>query len=269
MGHMGGVQGRQEMKADVFIRKMQESLTLARKFLAAAQDRQQRAADRTRRAVHYETNSLVMWNAKAANVAEAQLPNSQGWVGPIRVISGTSDRHPNTIFAKLPPGFENRHPYLNVGFLKPYEAPPGAEPVEDLPRATVAVDPHTGDKDLEWTIGDILGHEQQPGNDAKETPQINRDGSKRWRYRVQWKHFPPGWATWEPLESFFPNAMRLVEIYHRRHGLGAVPYTAKGVTASKNEPRKEDASTRQPRKRKALRGHAAARDKKIAALLSS
>lgn len=239
MGHMGGVEGKRLARADIFMKKMQESLTLARKCLAAAQDRQRDLANRHRRSVSYKAGDYVLVNSE--HTAQGQVPFAPHWIGPCKVLSGTSETSPNTVKLQLPRGMEQRHDVINVDSIKPYKFPPGAQPPDDLPVPSVAEDPHTGKKELHWTIDSITGHQQQ--TDEEEIPQWNRDGSKRIQYNVRWRSFDSAWNSPEPLESFFPQAMEVIERYHESHGLGRVPWSLDGGV--------EDSLNARPRKRRA------------------
>jgi hypothetical protein len=265
MGHMGGVQGRSEMKADVFMRKMQESLTLARKFLAAAQDRQRRVADAGRRDVHYATGSWVLWSPERS--AGQHVSFGQQWIGPLQVASGTSPTHPNTVLLSLPKEYSVRSNTINVSALRPYQMPPGAAPPQDLPLPFLGRSPETGKRELQWLIERITHHDQQPGNDEAETPQWNADGTRRLRYWVRWLKFSPAFDSPEPLESFWPDAMDVIQAYHKKKKLGRIPWTEEhGVEDSFDAPPEPVQAVPTPRKRKAGR-RAQPRASKLAALV--
>lgn len=233
MGHMGSVVGRKEGRADVFMRKMQASLTLARKFLAAAQSRQRSAADKRRRPVSYNTGDYVFWNSSTARLG--RVPFAPNWIGPFKVLSGTSETHPNTVHLQLPDNVNLRHPYVNVEAIKPYAMPPGADPSADLPLPTVEIDPHTKKLAPAFTVEAIVGHQQQTGAYQDGEPlQWNLDGTPRWQYFVSWRGFDAAWDTPEPLDSFYPGSMDKIEEYHRRLQLGRVPWTADGLELSYN-----------------------------------
>ncbi len=222
------------MRADVFIRKMQESLTLARKFLAAAQDRQAAYANRGRREVHFETGELVLWDVNYRPIGQVQL--APRFIGPLKIISGTSDDHPNTVIMDLPEEFIRTTNTINVNALRKYHAPPGAEIPINLPPPVVERNPDTGKKDFAWRVDHIVDHRQQPGPTDEDIPQWNADGSVRYQYLVKWGGYSTAWNSWEPLESFFPGSISIVREYHRSHRLGRVPIGPDGVEESFDAP---------------------------------
>jgi Integrase zinc binding domain len=249
MGHMGEAQGRRELKADVFMRKMHGSLTLARKFLAAAQDRQREYANQGLREVEYPTGAFCLWDAARPGLD----PFDERFIGPFEVVSGTSAAHPNTVILAMPEELQGSTRVVNVRFLRPYHAPPGAPLPVRPPVPAIGRSPETGKRALQFHIESILKVGQQPGDSPRNLPQWNADGTPRLRYFVHWKGYPDRWDSWEPLHSFYPNAMQLVQDYHKQHRIpGRIPWTkAKGVEDSFDAP--PEPAPAPTRKRKARR----------------
>jgi hypothetical protein len=209
MGHMEG--GKAD-RADLFLRKMQDSLTLARKFLAAAQERQAAQANRHRRAVVYKEGDLVFLRTTfpPALMSHKYIKLARRRIGPFRVIAV----HPNNyVELDIPPAFKF-HPKINIQYVDPYKGPRNAPDYtyQPGPRMVKGAD---GKEEPEYVVEGILGHRPlMEGKRALHFP----DGTPAYEYWVLWSGYKIG-DDWEPLDMF-DHAKHTINTYHEHQELG-------------------------------------------------
>eukprot|EP00884_Botryococcus_braunii_P012741 jgi/Botrbrau1/21468/Bobra.0216s0076.1 len=94
------MEGTKVDRADLFMRKMKDKITLARKCLRAAQDRQVAYASRHKRAASFQEGDYVLLSTRAApTLTSNRLSKLQPrHVGPFQVMEATPD---NTNFVTL------------------------------------------------------------------------------------------------------------------------------------------------------------------------
>eukprot|EP00884_Botryococcus_braunii_P012873 jgi/Botrbrau1/21587/Bobra.0424s0001.1 len=149
---------------------MQDSLTLARKFLAAAQERQAAQANRHRRAVIYKKGDLVLLRTKfpAALTSQKYIKLARRRIGPFRVTAV----HPNSVELDVPAALKF-HPRINVEYVDLYKGPRNPDRLniykyQPGPRMVKGDD---GTENAEYVVDGILGHRPwMKGNRALHFP---------------------------------------------------------------------------------------------------
>eukprot|EP00884_Botryococcus_braunii_P008252 jgi/Botrbrau1/17428/Bobra.0054s0022.1 len=193
---------------------MQDSLTLARKFLAAAQERQAAQANRHRRAVIYKKGDLVLLRTKfpAALTSQKYIKLARRRIGPFRVTAV----HPNSVELDVPAALKF-HPRINVEYVDLYKGPRNLDRLsiykyQPGPRMVKGDD---GTENAEYVVDGILGHRPlMKGNRALHFP----DGTPAYQYWVLWSGYDVG-DDWEPLDMF-DHAKDTINAYHRHQELG-------------------------------------------------
>lgn len=205
---------------------MQESLSLARKFLAAAQDRQTAMANRRRRAVNYEPGDLVLIRTKFPPAPTSsriiKLPPRK--IGPFEV----KQAHANYVELQLPPSLDF-HPWINVEFVDKYVAPPNSRPQVQLPPRIVS--DSDGETHEEYLVKGMLGHRARV--DKRGRPYLYpSDNSQAYEYWVEWQRYSIA-DDWEPLSSFADNSRATIASYHRHQKLGPPRWDEKAIRGSR------------------------------------
>lgn len=212
LGHMEGVRVD---RADLFMRKMHEGITLARRCLAAAQARQAAAANRKRREEEFQVGTLVLLDAH--HLPHVQSSNrcnkfATRWIGPFTVEAVVNR---NSYKLRLPPTLRI-HSSINITYLKRYHWKGSAPPPTEVPLPYVVEDEDDGTLHLEWKVEEVREHRQLVDSDG--IPWAYRDGTPYLEYYTKWLGFPEEECTWEALYAFARGKDR-VNAYHRRLGM--------------------------------------------------
>jgi hypothetical protein len=179
------------------------SLSLARKLLIAAQQRQKALADKRRVDRIYKVGDKVLLSTKYLNLKHREpsrklLPK---WIGPFKVVQVVG---PVAYKLKMNPGWRV-HPVFHVSLLEPYREDGRVQP----PPPPVEMEGA-----LEYEVESILEHRFRGLKHPKAF------------YKVAWKGYGIEHNSWEP-ESNVVNAPKAVADYWKRQaemhaGFGAL-----------------------------------------------
>jgi hypothetical protein len=172
-----------------FTERMQDALTIARRCLEAAQQRDKANADKKRKDITHKVGDYVLLSTKNLRLKKSGsrklLPR---YIGPFPITKVV-----NRVTYELHlPAMLKCHNVFHVSLLQPYvqgRSPtplPIPEVIDDLP---------------EWEVQTILEH--------KTTGTKHR---KRTWFLIRWKDFDATYDTWEP-ESNLTNCQDLLQAY--------------------------------------------------------
>jgi hypothetical protein len=186
-----------------FVERLQSSLSLARKLLIAAQQRQKALADKRCVDRVYKVGDKVLLSTKYLNLKHREpsrklLPK---WIGPFEVVQVVG---PVAYKLKMNPGWRV-HPVFHVSLLEPYREDGRVQP----PPPPVEMEGA-----LEYEVESILEHRFWGLKHPKAF------------YKVAWKGYGIEHSSWEP-ESNVVNAPEAVADYWKRQaekqaGFGAL-----------------------------------------------
>jgi hypothetical protein len=186
-----------------FVERLQSSLSLARKLLIAAQQRQKALAEKRRVDRVYEVGDKVLLSTKYLNLKHREpsrklLPK---WIGPFEVVQVVG---PVAYKLKMNPGWRV-HPMFHVSLLELYREDGRVQPPPPLVEMEGA---------LEYEVESILEHRFRGIKHPKAF------------YKVAWKGYRIEHNSLEP-ESNVVNAPEVVADYWKRQaekqaGLGAL-----------------------------------------------
>ena len=185
-----------------FVERLHSNLTLARKMLIAAQQRQKAFADQHRTEKVFSVGDKVLLSTKYLNIKHSEtnrklLPK---WIGPFEVVQVVG---PVAYKLQMNPGWRV-HPVFHVSLLEPYREDGRVQPPPP-PMELEGV--------LEYEVEAILSHRFRGTRKPKTS------------YLVAWKGYGPEHNSWEPEENVV-NSPELVADYWKRlaekqAGLGA------------------------------------------------
>ena len=109
-----------------FVERWQPSLTLARKSLIAAQQRQKAYADEKRKEKVFSVGNQVLLSTKYLNIKHAETNRKllAKWIGPFEVVQVVG---PVAYKLKMNPGWRIHHVF-HVSLLEPYRPDGGVQP---------------------------------------------------------------------------------------------------------------------------------------------
>jgi hypothetical protein len=174
----------------IFVERLQSTLTLARKLLIAAQQRQKAYADRHRIENSYKVGEHFLPSTKYLNIKDGEtnrklLPK---WIGPFKVVQKVG---PVSYELEMNPGWRV-HPVFHVSLLELYKTDgrirPPPPPVES-------------EGALEYEVETILKN-RTTGRKRSKTS-----------YLVQWKGNGPEHNSWEPEANVANAPERLAEYW--------------------------------------------------------
>jgi hypothetical protein len=211
VGHM---EGTKVDRADLVMRKMQDKITLARKCLHAAQDRQAAYANRHRREAIYQEGDYVLLSTRAApTLTSNRFSKLQPrHVGPFRVMAATPD-NVNFVTLDLPDRLDI-HPRINVCYLKPYWTREEAQSRGYCPPKVITK--ADGTTHMEWVVDALVDHRLLHDQDGFSYHY--EDGTPFLEYLVKWAGHGATEDSWESQEAFETHS-GLVNTYHRLQGL--------------------------------------------------
>jgi hypothetical protein len=186
---MGGKRDDVYPDAAAFVEKLQSSLTLARKLLIAAQQRQKAYADEHRIEQSFKVGDQVLLNTKDLNIKHGKtnrklLPK---WVGPFKVVQKVG---PVSYELEMTPGWRV-HPVFHVSLLEPYKSDGRIRPPPPPIELEFA---------LEYEVEAIEKHRIK----GRKRPKTS--------YLVAWKGYGPEHNSWEP-EANVANAPTKIAEY--------------------------------------------------------
>jgi hypothetical protein len=167
---------------------------LAKRRIAAAQQRQVAAANKKRADITFKEGDLVRVSAAHFRTLSGAAKLNKKWLGPFPIIKM---RGPNAAELELPSTLRV-HPVINVSQLK-LERSGGYDHGDEPPP-----DPEVVDGEEEFEVEDILEHRvRKYGKGTRE------------EYKVLWKGYPKWEATWEP-KAHLANASQVLQAYLKR-----------------------------------------------------
>jgi hypothetical protein len=182
--------------------KMQEIWKRATTSLEKAQARQQKAANRKRRAVEYEVGEKVWLSTAHIQLQgnrelDRTMKFSAKFIGPFKVVER---KNANAYKLELPDSF-HIHPVVNVERLKRFvdgaDQFPSRE-VEDWRPSGEAVRDANGE--LEWEVERVI---------AQRGSERNRS------YLIKWVGYPLYESSWQPKRNL-ENAQGKIDEFHQR-----------------------------------------------------
>jgi hypothetical protein len=180
--------------AEQLLEQLQTNWHLAKRRIAAAQQRQAEAANKKRADVSFKEGDLVRVSAAHFRTLSGTAKLNKKWLGPFLILKM---RGPNAAELELPSTLR-AHPVINVGQLKLERSGSYDHGVEQPP------DPELVDGEEEYEVEDILEH------------RIRKYGrSTREEYKVLWKGYPKWEATWEP-KAHLAHAPKVLRAYQQR-----------------------------------------------------
>jgi hypothetical protein len=197
--------------AQAFTEAWQAAVAKARRCMQAAQQRQQRYANKHLREVQYKVGDSVLLSTKNLQL-KTGVPSRKllpRFIGPFTVKDLVSDGGQGTsaVELALPHTMRRLHPWFHVSLLKPYLAD---SKIPHLPPPPV----DWLDEEPMYAVEAILDHRDR----------VYGRGRRR-EYLVKWEGYGPEHTAWEPLhhlmgDGFINDALRE---YHIRAGLEALP----------------------------------------------
>jgi hypothetical protein len=197
--------------AQAFTEAWQAAVAKARRCMQAAQQRQQRYANKHLREVQYKVGDSVLLSTKNLQL-KTGVPSRKllpRFIGPFTVKDIVSDGGQGTsaVELALPHTMRRLHPWFHVSLLKPYLAD---SKIPHLPPPPV----DWLDEEPMYAVEAILDHRDR----------VYGRGRRR-EYLVKWEGYGPEHTAWEPLhhlmgDGFINDALRE---YHIRAGLEALP----------------------------------------------
>jgi hypothetical protein len=122
-----------------FVERLQSSLSLARKFLIAAQQRQKAFADQRRVERVYKVGDKVLLSTKYLNLKHSETSRKllPKWIDPFEIVQVVG---PVAYKLKMNPGW-HVHPVFHVSLLEPYREDGRVQPPPCAPRSPLG--PHS------------------------------------------------------------------------------------------------------------------------------
>ena len=186
----GGAGGKEIPAASKLTDTMQKVLADAKKHLEAAQQRQKRHADNSRRLEQtYAVGDNVLLSTKNLTLKTPGTPKLlPRWVGPFKVLRNID----NVAYELELPASMKCHDVFHVSLLKPYFHNGQHQPAQPV---------LLEDGSVEYVVERILTH-----RDRHQGRKTVRD------YLVQWQGYGPEHNSWEPTENL-QNCRQLVDQY--------------------------------------------------------
>jgi hypothetical protein len=180
--------------AEQLVEQLTANWQLAKRRIAAAQQRQAAAVNQRRSDVTFQPGDLVRVSAAHFRTLSGSAKLNKKWLGPFPIVRM---RGPNAAELELPSTLQ-AHPVINVSQLKLERQGSYAHQAEQPP------DPEMVDGVPEFEVEDILEH------------RVRKYGTgNREEYKVLWKGYPKWEATWEP-KANLSNAPEMLRAYHQR-----------------------------------------------------
>ena len=169
-----------------WIKRLQAGEMEAKRNLKAAQEEQQKQANKHRRSANYKVGDKVLLETRNLSSYNSKLRAK--FVGPFDIVRVLSE---NVVELKLPPSLEI-YPRVNVNRIKPY-SPADDENNRYPTRRQVnrQLAPLGKRQQKEWEIEEIT-------NERKKGRQIE--------YLVLWMRWPVEDSTWEPAKNLAETA---------------------------------------------------------------
>ena len=165
------------------IEQLRSDMTVAKKNLLIAQERQRRYADQHRRGMSFVVGDRVLLSTEHLKVIgdrrSAKLHSK--YIGPFKVVRVVGS---NAYELDLPPSMKI-HPVLNISRLKSYRDGSLTHPHRSLPNDRPSPECNEDGADA-WEIEHILE---------------KRGKGNRVEYLVKWKGYPLWEASWEPKKN--------------------------------------------------------------------
>jgi hypothetical protein len=169
--------------------RMQEALRFVKEQLGAAQERQERNANRHRRAAAFAVGDQVLLSTEGLQLRDFTNKLCARFVGPFRV---TAVVNANAYTIELPPQLQALHATFNIDRLKPYRD--GRQLFPSRP-AVNSRPPPTADADTN-------------GEEEYEVERIvaQRKVGRTTQCLIKWLGYPPEENTWAPRSSLVRTA---------------------------------------------------------------
>jgi hypothetical protein len=180
--------------AEAYVARLEEATDWAQAAIAAAQDRQQRSANRSRRAAPvYKEGDMVWLNLR--HVRTARPSKKLDWLHAKYTVKRVVSSH--AVELDVPTGI---HPVFHVDLLRPAASDPlPSQTRDDAQESPVLIDDH-----LEHAVEAILCARWHtlPG------------GTRQRQVFVKWRSYSQ--PTWEPLSEFRDNVA--LDAFEAAHG---------------------------------------------------
>jgi hypothetical protein len=203
-----------------FAQHVSDIVAQARSAMAAAQQRQKKAADQHRRHVTYSVGDLVMLRA---DTHAFKNPGSRNllpkWVGPFRVSELVSNVN---VRLELPAygGWQRLHSVFHVSRVRPYFQRTGSLTNWQPPPLVF-----NSDGSLEWEVETILDHRERLVSKVRGRARAQASAATKQitHYLGRWRGWTVEHDTWEPAHHL-AYAPDIVAAYRREHSLDTSEY---------------------------------------------
>ena len=188
--------------APAMLQSLRDNIAIAKQHLLAAQERQSKEANKSRRQHEFNVGDKVMVSTENMNVGERARKLVAKYAGPHKIIA-----HPtaNTYELELPPELRRIHPVFNSSLLKSFKE----DNVRFVNRPQVTLPPPIVDEGEEkWTVEAIQAFRVRQG-----VPE----------YLVKWLGFPDSESSWRPVntvDAYHPVEQFLTRNPHVRRQVG-------------------------------------------------
>jgi hypothetical protein len=165
--------------AQVMLRNLRDNLTVAKQHLLAAQEKQSRDANRSRREHEFKVGEQVMLSTENLNVGDRARKLVAKYAGPHRIIE-----HPttNTYRLDLPLELSRIHPVFNSSQLKAYKE----DNTRFLDRPRINRPPPIIEDEKKYEVEDIKAYRVRRGVGE---------------YLVKWVGYADSESLWIPVKS--------------------------------------------------------------------
>jgi hypothetical protein len=180
--------------AQSMLRGLRDNIAVAKTNLTAAQEKQSKFANQSRRDFEFQVGDQVMLSTENMSVGERARKLCAKYAGPHKIIEHPSR---NTYRLELPPELSRLHPVFHSSVLKPYHD--DTERFVNRPRINRPPAIVDGD-DIKYEVEEILNY------------RVRRNVGY---YLIKWRGYGESESSWRPVAEV--DAPHLVERFLRTH----------------------------------------------------
>jgi transposase InsO family protein len=165
--------------AQTMLSNLRDNLAVAKQHLLAAQEKQSREANKSRREHEFDIGEQVMLSTENLNIDHRARKLVAKYAGPHKVIEHPT---PNTYRLELPPELSRIHPVFNSSQLKPYKE----DNVRFIDRPQITRPPAVIEDENKFEVEEIKSY------------RVHRGVGQ---YLVKWKDYADSESSWLPVKS--------------------------------------------------------------------